>query len=106
MSEKSCPICGDEPIVRGKHDLYCTPALLRLVRAAEKWDIWITPHASEALLCWEETELHRAVKAWRKERGLAPTKNWCGQCGHRLTVRACGPTHAAMLAAWRKEREK
>ena len=59
---KSCPICGDEPIVRGKHDLYCTPALRRLVRET-LWHADAYPHAKSCICRY-----CRAVAAWRKER--------------------------------------
>ena len=69
MSKKPCPVCGTNYFgASGPHSEVCTPALRRLVRAAEKWNVWVTPHATEALLCWEEVELRRAVRAWRKER--------------------------------------
>jgi len=67
MSEKSCPICGPIGPTEGGHAMACSPALRRLVRAAEilapqiyrdHWDA-STP---------AERRLVKAVIAFTKER--------------------------------------
>lgn len=31
-------------------------------------------------------------------------KNWCSQCGRKLTVKwACGPTHALLRLQWKRK---
>lgn len=35
---------------------------------------------------------------------MKPLKNWCSQCGRKLTVKwACGPTHALLRLQWKKK---
>lgn len=39
----------------------------------------------------------------QQTRGEA-MKNWCSQCGRKLTVKwACGPTHALLRLQWKKK---
>ena len=69
MSKKPCPVCGPNYFgASGPHSEVCTPALRRLVRAAERiGKCWDTNDFSDE---WDNAHhaLARAVAAWRKER--------------------------------------